>query len=84
MSLDTFCTDVYDPHFHPSMASSARLVILSYFRLPEQINSSPFVDLELQKLRRKGVLRAPIAAKPPVPLLQLALRSFVQDKARVE
>ena len=44
----------------------------------------PFVDPELQQLDRETALRAPAAARPPVPLLQLALRRFAQDEARVE
>ena len=84
MSLDTFCADVDDTRLQSSMASSARLVVLAYFRLLEQINSPPFVDPELQQLGRDGALRAPAAARPPVPLLQLALRRFAQDEARVE
>ena len=66
------------------MASSARLVVLAYFRLVEQINSPPFVDPELQQLGREGALRAPAAARQPVPFLQLALRRFAQDEAHVE
>ena len=84
VSLHTFCADVDDTRLHSSMASSARLVVLAYFRLLEQINSPPFVDPELQRLGREGALRAPAAARPPVPLLQLALRRFAQDEARVE
>ena len=85
VSLDTFCADVDDTRFHCSMAYSARLVVLAYFRLLEQINSPPFVDPELQRLGREwGALRAPSAAGPPIPLLQLALKRFVQDEARVE
>jgi hypothetical protein len=84
VSLDTFCADVDDTHLHSSMASSARLVVLAYFRLLEQINSPPFVDPKLQRFGREGALRAPAAARPPVPLLQLTLRRFAQDEARVE
>ena len=84
VSLDTFYADVDDTCFHSSIASSARLVVLAYFRLLEQINSPPFVDPELQRLGRGGALRAPAAARPPLPLLQFALRRFAQDKARVE
>ena len=54
VSLDTFCADVDDTCFHSSMASSARLVVLAYFRLLEQINSPPFVDPELRRLGREG------------------------------
>ena len=84
VSLDTFCADVDDTRLHSSMASSARLVVLAYSRLLEQINSLPFVDPEIQRLGREGALRALAAARPPVPLLQLALRRFAQDEARVE
>ena len=55
VSLDTFCTDVDDTRLHSSMASSACLVVLAYFRLLEQINSlPPFVDPELQRLGHEG------------------------------
>ena len=84
VSLDTFCADVDDTRLHSSMASSARLVVLAYFRLLEQINSPPFVDPELHRMDGEGMLRAPVAASPPIPLLQLALRRFAQDEARVE
>ena len=84
VSLDTFCADAHDKRIKPSIASSARLVVITYFRLLEQINSPPFVDPELQRLGREGALRAPAAARPPQPLLQLALRRFAQDEARVE
>ena len=84
MSLDTFCADVDDTRHHSSMASWAHLIVLAYFSLLKQINSPPFVDPELQQLGRERALRTPLAAKPPVPLLQLALRRFAQDEARVE
>ena len=84
VSPETFCANVDDARRHSSMASSARLVVLSYFRLLEQINSPPSIDLELQHLGREGALRTPVAARPPVPLLRLALRHFAQDEARVE
>ena len=35
-------------------------------------------------LDREGALRAPAAARPPIPLLHLALRRFAQHEARVE
>ena len=83
VSLDAFCGDVDDTRLHSSMASSARLVVLSYFRLLKQINSPHFVDPELQRLGREGALHASAAARPPVPVLQLTLRHFAQDGARV-
>ena len=84
VSLDAFSADVDGTRFHNSMASSARLVILAYFKLLEQINSPPFVDPKLQRMDREGMLRAPAAANPPVPLPLLALKRFAQDEARVE
>ena len=83
-SLDRFCAEVDIVRQHSSMASSARLVVLAYFQLLNEINSPPFVDPELQRLGREGALRAPAAVGPPVPLLQLALRRSAQDGARVE
>lgn len=84
VSLDEFCGQVEATRLQSSMASSARLVVLTYFRLLEQINSPPFIDPELGRLQREGRLRAPAPADPPVPLLRLALRRFAQDEARVE
>ena len=54
VSLDTFCDDVDGTRLDSSMASSARLVVLAYFRPLGQINSPPFVDPELQRLGREG------------------------------
>ena len=82
VSLDDFCAHVDHARQHSSMASSARLVVLAYFRLLEQVNSPPFVDPDLQHLRREGLLRAPQLSGPPVPLLPLAIRRFAQDEAR--
>ena len=84
VSLDNFCADVDDTCFHSSIASSARLVVLAYFRLLEQINSPPFVDPELQRLGREGGTSRAGGSQAAVPLLQLALRRFAQDEARVE
>ena len=54
VSLDAFCADVDDTRLHSSMASSARLVVLAYFRPLDQINSPPFIDPELQQMGRGG------------------------------
>jgi len=82
--LDEFCSQVEATRLQSSMASSARLVVLTYFRLLEQINSPPFIDPEIGRLQREGRLRAPAPAEAPVPLLQLAIKRFAQDEARVE
>jgi len=50
----------------------------------EQVNSPPFVDPETRHLQSEGLLRAPHASGLPVPMLQLAIRRFAQDEARVE
>ena len=81
VSLDEFCNRVEDTRRHSSMASSARLVVLIYFRLLGQINSPPFVDADIGRLQREGRLRAPAPIDPPIPLLPLALRRFAQDEA---
>ena len=39
--LDRFCAEIDVIRQHSSMASSARLVVLTYFRLLDQINSPP-------------------------------------------
>jgi predicted DNA-binding ribbon-helix-helix protein len=83
VSLDEFCNRVEDARQQSSMASSARLVVLIYFRLLSQINSPPFVDDDLDRLQQEGRLRAPAPADPPIPLLPLALRRFAQDEAHV-
>ena len=83
-TLDRFCADIDLVRRHSSMASSARLVVLAYFRLLNEINSPPFVDPELQRLSHDGQMRAPAAAGPPAQLLPLALRRFAQDETRVE
>jgi len=83
VSLDEFCNRVEDTRRKSSMASSARLVVLIYFRLLGQINSPLFVDAELGRLHREGLLRAPAPANPPIPMLPLALRRFAQDEAHV-
>ena len=65
VALDDFCNRVEDTRRNSSMASSARLVVLIYFRLLGQINSPPFVDDDLDQLQQEGRLRAPGPADPP-------------------
>ena len=84
VSLDEFCSRVEATRLQSSMASSARLVVLTYFRLLEQVNSPPFIDTGIGHMQREGRLRAPASAEAPVPLLQLAIRRFAQDEARAE
>ena len=47
VTLDTFCNIVETARRHSSMASSARLVALTYFRLLKQLNTPPFIDHEI-------------------------------------
>ncbi|MDA9930998.1 ribbon-helix-helix domain-containing protein [Alphaproteobacteria bacterium] len=84
VSLDHFCNYIDSVRIDSSMASSARLVVLAYFRLIEQLNNPPFVDEDIELLRRQGQLRSPEPSTAPLPLLQLAIRRFSQDEARVE
>ena len=82
--LDEFCERVNQVRNQSSMASAARLVVLTYYRLLEQINQPPFIDGDLERLHRAGMLHAPLPASPPVPLLSLAIRRFAQDEVRAE
>lgn len=84
VSLDHFCNYIDSVRIDSSMASSARLVVLAYFRLIEQLNNPPFVDEDIELLRRQGQLHSPEPSTAPLPLLQLAIRRFSQDEARVE
>ena len=84
VSLDEFCERVNAVRSQSSMASAARLVVLTYYRLLEQINQPPFIDGDLENLYRAGMLRAPLPASPPVPLLSLTIRRFAQDEVRAE
>ena len=54
VSLDEFCARVEATRLQSSMASSARLVVLTYFQLLEQINNPPFIDPDLGRLEREG------------------------------
>ena len=84
VTLDAFCNMVETARQHSSMASSARLVVLAYFRLLEQLNTPPFVDSEIVSKQRGGVLQSPPAIAAPAPVLQLAFRRFSQDEAHAQ
>ncbi|MGC6454403.1 MAG: ribbon-helix-helix domain-containing protein [Candidatus Puniceispirillaceae bacterium] len=81
VSLDEFCAHIDNLRQHSSMASSARIVVLIYFRLREKISGPPFVDPDLQARRMDGSFHAPHQAGPPAQLLPLVLRRFAQDEA---
>ena len=81
VSLDNFCNRVEDTRRQSSMASSARLVVLIYFRLLGQINSPPFVDDDLERIRQEDSFGRLPHADPSIPLLQFALKRFAQDEA---
>ena len=50
VSIDEFCNRVEATRLQSSMASSARLVVLTYYRLLEQINRPPFIDPDMGRL----------------------------------
>ena len=79
VSLDNFCADVDDTRLHSSMASSARVVVLAYFRLLEQINNPPFVDPELQRL---GHVRRFAHRRQPGPCRSCSWRSGALRKTK--
>ena len=84
VTLDAFCDMVEAVRRHSSMASSARLVVLAYFRLLEELNTPPFVDSDIVRKQRGGLLQSPPAMMGPTPVLQLALRRFSQDEAHAQ
>ena len=47
VTLDAFCNMIKGVRRSSSMASSARLIVLAYFRLLGQINTPPFVDPDI-------------------------------------
>ena len=81
---DAFCNMVETVRRHSSMASSARLVVLAYFRLLEELNTPPFVDSDIVRKQRGGLLQSPPPMMGPAPVLQLALRRFSQDEAHAQ
>ena len=84
VTLDAFCDMFETAQRHSSMASSARLVVLAYFRLLEQLNTPPFVYSEIVSKQRGGILHSPPAIAAAAPALQLALRRFSQDEAHAQ
>ena len=81
VTLDAFCNMIEGVRRSSSMASSARLIVLAYFRLLQQINTPPFVDPDIVNKQQSGTLESPPSPTGPLPFLQLAIRRFAQDKA---
>lgn len=81
VTLDAFCNMIEGVRRSSSMASSARLIVLAYFRLLQQINTPPFVDPDIVSKQQSGTLESPPSPTGPLPFLQLAIRRFAQDKA---
>ena len=84
VTLDAFCNMFETAQRHSSMASSARLVVLAYLRLLEQLDTPPFVDFKIVLKQRGGMLQSPPAIVAPAPVLQLALRRFLQDESHAQ
>jgi predicted DNA-binding ribbon-helix-helix protein len=81
VTLDAFCNMIEGVRRSSSMASSARLIVLAYFRLLQQINTPPFVDPDIVNKQQSGTLESPPPPTGPLPVLQLAIRRFAQDEA---
>ena len=81
VTLDAFCNMIEGVRRSSSMASSARLIVLAYFRLLQQINTPPFVDPDIVNKQQSGTLESPPSPTGPLPVLQLAIRRFAQDEA---
>ena len=84
VTLDAFCDMFETAQRHSSMASSARLVVLAYLRLLEQLDTPPFVDFEIVHKQRGGMSQSPPSIVAPAPVLQLALRRFLQDESHAQ
>lgn len=81
VTLDAFCNMIEGVRRSSSMASSARLIVLAYFRLLQQINTPPFVDPDIVNKQQSGTLGSPPPPTGPLPVLQLTIRRFAQDEA---
>ena len=81
VTLDAFCNMIEGVRRSSSMASSARLIVLAYFRLLQQINTPPFVDPDIVNKQQSGMLESPPPPTGPLPVLQLAISRFAQDEA---
>ena len=81
VTLDAFCNMIEGVRRSSSMASSARLIVLAYFRLLGQINTPPFVDPDIVSKQQSGTLESQPSPTGPLPVLQLAIRRFAQDEA---
>jgi predicted DNA-binding ribbon-helix-helix protein len=81
VTLDAFCNMIEGVRRSSSMASSARLIVLAYFRLLQQINTPPFVDPDIVNKQQSGTLESLPPPTGPLPVLQLAIRRFAQDEA---
>ena len=81
VTLDAFCNMIEGVRHSSSMASSARLIVLAYFRLLQQINTPPFVDPDIVNKQQSGTLESLPPPTGPLPVLQLAIRRFAQDEA---
>ena len=84
VTLDAFCNMFETARRHSSKASPARLVVLAYFRLLEQLDTPPFVDFEIVRKQRGGMLQPAPAIVAPAPVLRLALRHFLQDESHAQ
>ena len=60
VTLDACCNMVETACRHSNMASSARLVVLAYFQVLEQLNTPPFVNSEI--VRKQRGRHAPVTA----------------------
>ncbi len=84
VNLDAFCNMFETAQRHSSMASSARLVVLAYLRLLEQLDTPPFVDSKIVRKQLGGMLQSPQAIAAQAAVLQLALRRYSQDEAHAQ
>lgn len=81
--LNEFCQLVDRARMNSSLASSTRLVVLTYFRLLDNLNNPPFWDPEdAAVMPSPAQFAAPASARQKLSVLPLAIRRFAQQEAR--
>ncbi len=85
VDLDEFCKSVDEARIGSSLASATRMIVLTYFRLSDQLNNPPFWNPEEQVTPAKtppAHFSSPAPAAMKVSVLPLAIRRFAQEEER--
>jgi predicted DNA-binding ribbon-helix-helix protein len=85
IDLDEFCRRVDEARINSSLASATRMIVLTYFKLSDQLNNPPFWNPNDQP---SGHNTPPAHFSSPAPAaikfsaLPLAIRRFAQEEVR--